>query len=68
MLKTKSPADAAANGQTSPADDTYKPQIYPRGLLPCYAGWHICKRVQCETIRSQADGALPVLLKKRKRT
>ena len=25
MLKTKSPADAAANGQTSPADDTYKP-------------------------------------------
>ena len=25
MLKTKSPADAAANGQTSPADDAYKP-------------------------------------------
>lgn len=25
MLKTKSPADAAADGQTSPADDTNKP-------------------------------------------
>ena len=26
MLKTKSPADAAANGQTSPADDQAKPR------------------------------------------
>lgn len=67
MLKTKSPADAAVNGQTSPADDTYNPENASQ-IIPAVFPTGPANPATCamRTLRPQADEAQPALPQREK--